>query len=62
MQGVVNTILAAMENAGAFRVTNVQLAVGTSGHFTPQCLDGLVNPPSSITLMVKRAACSAASC
>jgi hydrogenase nickel incorporation protein HypA/HybF len=38
MQGVVNTILATMENVGASRVTNVQLAVGISGHFTEEAV------------------------
>lgn len=38
MQNVVNTILAALENAGASRVTDVQLAVGTSGHFTEEAV------------------------
>ena len=38
MQGVINTILASMENAGASRVTDVQLAVGTSGHFTEEAV------------------------
>jgi len=34
MQGVIKTILASLEQAGASRVTGVQLAVGTSSHFT----------------------------
>jgi hydrogenase nickel incorporation protein HypA/HybF len=38
IQQVVNIILATMENAGASRVTNVQLAVGTSGHFTEEAV------------------------
>jgi hydrogenase nickel incorporation protein HypA/HybF len=38
MQGVINSILTAMENAGASRVTNVQLAVGASGHFTEEAV------------------------
>ncbi len=38
MQRVVNTILTTMENAGASRVTSVQLAVGTSGHFTEEAV------------------------
>jgi len=38
MQEVVKTILASVENAGASRVTNVQLAVGVSGHFTEEAV------------------------
>jgi hydrogenase nickel incorporation protein HypA/HybF len=38
MQRVINTILEIVENAGASRVTNVQLAVGTSGHFTEEAV------------------------
>ena len=38
MQGVVKTILASMEQAGASRVTNVELIVGTSGHFTVEAV------------------------
>ena len=36
MQNAVKTILVALENAGVSRVTDVQLAVGTSGHFTEE--------------------------
>jgi len=38
MQGVVQTILASMEHAGASRVTNVQLVLGVSGHFTEEAV------------------------
>jgi len=38
MQGVIKTILASMENARASRVTKVQLALGTSGHFTEEAV------------------------
>jgi len=38
MQGVINTILTTLENAGVSRVTNVQLAVGTSSHFTEEAV------------------------
>jgi hydrogenase nickel incorporation protein HypA/HybF len=38
MQSVVKTILASMENAGASRVTSVQLALGTSGHFAEEAV------------------------
>lgn len=38
MQNVVKTILASMENAGASRVANVQLALLTSGHFTEEAV------------------------
>ncbi len=38
MQGVVKTILASMERAGASRVTGVQLALGVSGHFTEEAV------------------------
>ena len=38
MQKVVNTILATLDNVRASRVTNVQLAVGTSGHFTEEAV------------------------
>jgi hydrogenase nickel incorporation protein HypA/HybF len=38
MQRVVNTILTTMKTAGASRVTNVHLAVGTSGHFTEEAV------------------------
>ncbi len=34
MQGVVRTVLECMQQAGASRVTNVQLVLGASGHFT----------------------------
>lgn len=34
MQGVVKTILQSLSEAGASRVTNVQLTIGRSGHFT----------------------------
>jgi Zn finger protein HypA/HybF involved in hydrogenase expression len=36
MQNVVETLQASMELAGASRVTNVQLALSTSGHFTEE--------------------------
>ncbi len=36
MQGVVKTILQSLAQAGASRVTNVQLAIGKSGHFTEE--------------------------
>jgi hydrogenase nickel incorporation protein HypA/HybF len=36
MQGVVKTILQSLSQAGASRVTNVQLAIGRSGHFTEE--------------------------
>jgi len=38
MQRVVKTILASMEQAGASRVTNVQLALGSSDHFTEEAV------------------------
>lgn len=38
MQSVVKTILASLENAEASRVTNAQLALGTSGHFTEEAV------------------------
>ena len=38
MQKVVTTILASMENAGASRVTHVQLELGTSAHFTEEAV------------------------
>lgn len=38
MQGVVKTILQSLSQAGASRVTNVQLTVGRSGHFTEENL------------------------
>jgi len=38
MQRVINKILVIVEEAGASRVTNVQLAVGTSGHFTEEAV------------------------
>jgi hydrogenase nickel insertion protein HypA len=38
MQGVVKTILASMENAGAVRVTGVQLELGISGHFREEAV------------------------
>jgi hydrogenase nickel incorporation protein HypA/HybF len=34
MQGIVRTVLECMRQAGASRVTNVQLVLGASGHFT----------------------------
>ena len=36
MQGVVQTVLETMEQAGGSRVTRVQLVVGASGHFTEE--------------------------
>ena len=36
MQGVVKTILQSLSQAGASRITNVQLAIGRSGHFTEE--------------------------
>jgi len=36
MQGVVSTILEAMRQAGGSRITQVQLMLGTSGHFTEE--------------------------
>jgi hydrogenase nickel insertion protein HypA len=36
MQGVVKTILHSLSQAGASRVTNVQLIIGRSGHFTEE--------------------------
>jgi len=36
IQGVVKTILQSLAQAGASRVTNVQLAIGRSGHFTEE--------------------------
>jgi hydrogenase nickel incorporation protein HypA/HybF len=36
MQGVVKTILQSLSQAGASRVTTVQLAIGRSGHFTEE--------------------------
>src|SRR6266581_2036945 len=38
MQNVVETLLASMEKAGASRVTNVQLVLSTSGHFTEEAV------------------------
>ena len=38
MQGIVKTILTSMENAGAVRVTGVQLELGVSGHFTEEAV------------------------
>lgn len=38
MQRVVHTILASTERAGACRVTNVQLELGVSGHFTEEAV------------------------
>lgn len=38
MQGVVQTLLAAVEQAGATRVTNVELVLGVSGHFTEEAV------------------------
>jgi hydrogenase nickel incorporation protein HypA/HybF len=38
MQNVVETLLASMEKAGASRVTNVQLALSTSGHSTEEAV------------------------
>lgn len=38
MQGVVKTILTAMEQAGASCVTSVQLELGTSEHFTEEAV------------------------
>ncbi len=38
MQSVVNTILASVEHVGATRVTNVQLELGVSGHFTEEAV------------------------
>ena len=38
MQRVVHTILASAEHAGACRVTNVQLELGVSGHFTEEAV------------------------
>ena len=38
MQGVIQTILASVEHAGASRVTNVQLVLGVSGHFTEEAV------------------------
>jgi Zn finger protein HypA/HybF involved in hydrogenase expression len=34
IQGVVNHALASMREAGASRVTNVEMSIGVSGHFT----------------------------
>ena len=34
MRGMVRTVLECMQQAGASRVTNVQLVLGASGHFT----------------------------
>lgn len=34
MQGMVRTVLASLQQAGASRVTHVQLVLGASGHFT----------------------------
>ena len=36
MQGVIKTILQSLSQARASRVTNVQLAIGRSGHFTEE--------------------------
>ncbi len=36
MQGVVKTILQSLSQSGASRVTNVQLTIGRSGHFTEE--------------------------
>ncbi|GCE21164.1 hypothetical protein KDK_49640 [Dictyobacter kobayashii] len=38
MQGIVHTILASAQQAGAVRVTNVQLELGVSGHFTEEAV------------------------
>lgn len=38
MQGVIKTILTATEQAGASRVTSVQLELGTSEHFTEEAV------------------------
>jgi hydrogenase nickel incorporation protein HypA/HybF len=38
MQGVVETILASMKQAGATRVTRAELVLGTSGHFTEEAV------------------------
>lgn len=38
MQEVVRTILTSMERAGAVRVTQVQLELGASGHFTEEAV------------------------
>jgi hydrogenase nickel incorporation protein HypA/HybF len=38
MQGVVKTILASLEQARASRVTNVELMLGASGHFTEEAV------------------------
>ena len=38
IQNVVNTILTTLESVGAARVTNVQLVVGSSGHFTEEAV------------------------
>jgi hydrogenase nickel incorporation protein HypA/HybF len=38
IQGIVKTILVSMEDAGASRVTNVQLVLGASGHFTEEAV------------------------
>lgn len=38
IQGIVKTILASMEEAGASRVTNVQLVIGSSGHFSEEAV------------------------
>lgn len=38
MQGVVKTILASLETAGATRVTGVELELGTSEHFTEEAV------------------------
>lgn len=36
MQGVVKTILQSLSQAGASRITSVQLVIGKSGHFTEE--------------------------
>jgi hydrogenase nickel incorporation protein HypA/HybF len=38
MQGVVKTILASVERAGASRVNSVELELGISGHFTEEAV------------------------
>jgi hydrogenase nickel insertion protein HypA len=38
MQGVVKTILASMESAGAVRVASVHLELGSSEHFTEEAV------------------------
>lgn len=36
MQGVIKTILQSLSQSGGLHVTNVQLSIGRSGHFTEQ--------------------------